>query len=229
MNQGLYSGVAATRAAERRLEAVTSNLANVGTPAYKGQATATRAFSLGKDTQVATVFTTRHEQGDLRRTGDPLHLALDGPGYFLVEGPEGELATRRGDFRLDAAGVLVDNEGLPVAFEGRAARIDPGGPTITIDGSGTVRQGEGEVGRLRLVDFADPDALERLGGGLLRLRPETPPQPATAVVHQGTLEQSNVSAVNQLVELVQVQRSFESASRLMGLIDQSYRSLIERR
>lgn len=231
MNQGLYSGVAAMRAAERRLEAVTANLVHVGTPAYKAQATATRAFALpnSRETQVGTTTSTRHEQGDLRASGDPLHLALDGPGFFVVEGQRGELVTRRGDFALDPGGVLVDCEGHAVVFEGRAARLDPTGPTVTIDGAGQVRQGEVEVGRLRIVDYAHPEQLERLNGGYFLAHPRAEERIHGAIVHQGALEASNSSAVDQLVELVQVQRSFESAARVMNLIEQSYKSLIERR
>lgn len=231
MNQGLYSGVAAMRASERRLEAITANLANSGTPGYRAQTSTSTAFQLGtsEHSEVRTTFGTRHTQGDLLPSSDPLHLALHGPGYFVVEGPQGELVTRRGDFSLDASGVLVNTQGMPVAFEGRAGRIDPTGETITVDGSGALRQGAREIGRLRLVDFEHPAELERINGEFFRQSPQALERASGAQVHQGTLEGSNAAAVDQLIELVGVQRSFEAASRLMGLIEQSYKSLIERR
>lgn len=231
MNHGLYSGVAAMRSAERRLESVTLNLSNAATPGYRAQTSTTQAFSLGTQGHegLHTGSSTSHVQGDLATSGDPLHLALEGPGFFVVEGPQGELLTRRGDFSLDASGVLVNYQGLPVVFEGSAARIDPLGESIAIDGAGTVRQGTREVGRLRLVDFEEPRALERISGEFFSATPRARERAAGARVHQGSLESSNASAVDQLIELVGVQRSFESASRLMGLIEQSYKSLIERR
>ncbi len=219
------------RSAERRLESVTLNLSHAATPGYRAQTSTTQSFSLGAHGHegLHTGLSTRHTQGDLAPSGDPLHLALEGPGFFVVEGPQGELLTRRGDFSLDAAGVLVNYQGLPVAFEGRTARIDPLGESIAIDGAGTVRQGTREVGRLRLVDFEDPAALERISGEFFSATPQARERAAGARVHQGSLEASNSAAVDQLIELVGVQRSFESASRLMGLIEQSYKSLIERR
>lgn len=231
MNHGLYSGVAAMRSAERRLESVTLNLANAATPGYRAQTSSTRTFSVGAlgHEQLTTGLSTRHTQGDLTPSGDPLHLAIEGPGFFAVEGPQGELLTRRGDFSLDASGVLVNYQGLPVVYEGRAGRIDPLGEPIAIDGAGTVRQGTNEVGRLRVVDFEDPAALERISGEFFRAPEDARERATEARVRQGSLEASNSSAVDQLIELVGVQRSFESASRLMGLIEQSYKSLIERR
>lgn len=231
MNQGLYSGVGAMRAAERRLEAITVNLSNVNTPGFKTQGATTTSFRLpgSNETQARTTLGTRHTPGDITTSSDPLHLALDGPGFFVVEGPTGELVTRRGDFSLDGNGVLVDSSGLPVAFEGSAGRIDPTGDPLTIDGSGLVRQGNADVGRLRIVDFERPEQLERINGWLFRPSPRAEERASGAAVHQGSLELSNASAVDQLVELVQVQRGFESAARMMGLIDQSYKSLIERR
>lgn len=219
-------------AAERRLEAVTANLANLETPGYKGLRATTRAFSLPanpEETDLRTEFQVRYEQGEIVPSGSPTHLALDGPGFFAVEGVEGELYTRRGTFHLSADDALVTEDGRPVAWQGAVGRIDPVGEPIVIDETGAVRQGTRSVGKLRIVAFADPRLLEQVGGELFRAPAnavETTPQ---ARVHQGALERSNVSSVDALVELVQVQRGFESASRLVQIVSQTYARLLERR
>lgn len=232
MNRGIYTGAAAMAAAERRLEAVTTNLANLETPGFRGLRAATRAFTLPEnpeETDLRTEFTVRHEQGEIVPSGSPTHLALDGPGFFAIEGAEGELYTRRGTFHLTGDGALVTEEGHPVVWEGATGRIDPAGEPLVIDETGAVRQGTRSVGKLRIVAFEDPGALEVLGGELFRA-PATAIETAPAArVHQGALERSNVSSIDALVELVQVQRGFEAASRLVQIVSQSYARLLERR
>jgi len=231
VSNGLYSGVGAMRVAERRLEAIAANLANIETPAYKRDTTTVRAFRLPRgerdDTGLAAHRRTDFTQGELQPSSSPFHLALSGPGFFAVEAPAGELYTRNGTFHVDAAGVLQSAEGFPVAWASRSGTIDPIGPPVTIAADGTVRQGPGAIGSLRLVDFDDPGALARLGGGYFRADGALRETSSAAEVHQGALERSNASAVDELVAMIQVQRSFEGAARLMQMIDQSYRRLTQ--
>jgi len=232
MDTGLYSGVSALRTAEKRLEAITANLANIDTPGFKRQAGATRAFTvpgaegyLEVDTRHRSDFT----QGDLKSSSSPYHLALEGRGWFVAEGPSGELYTRCGTFRADGAGVLQTAEGYPIAWESNGGLIDAHGDLVQIDGSGVVRQGTKEVGRLRVVDFANDAALSSIGGGYFAAKEGASELPAEGVVHQGHLESSNVSSMDELVAMITVQRSFESANRLVQMINQTYERLLQQR
>ena len=229
MNIGLYSGVSAARSSERRLETISSNLANLDTPAFKRVSTGTRAFQLpGRGPQefgLTTHSTTDFSQGNLEFSANPLHLALQGPGFFVVDSPEGELLTRNGAFHVDQNGLLQTDEGHPVSWAMAGAPIDPTGEVVTVDGAGLVRQGRQELGRLRVVDYARPEDLELLGGGYFLAGPGNQEQPSAAVVHQGMLEASNVSGIDELVAMISVQRSFESAQSVMRLINQSYSRL----
>ena len=100
---------------------------------------------------------------------------------------------------------------------------------MSVDSEGLMRQGDVEVGRLRIVDFEEPGRLEFDRKGFYHaagsMREATP----TAIVHQGTLEGANVSAVDEMVAMIAAQRSFESASKLMQTIEQSYRRLTKAR
>jgi flagellar basal-body rod protein FlgF len=233
VNLGLYSGVAAARSSERRLEAITSNLANLETPAFKRVSTGVRAFQLpsGKPDDLAlhTQASTDFSQGELELSSSPYHLALRGAGFFTVDGPEGELLTRNGAFRVDDTGELLTQEGHPVAWSGPHAPIDGTGEPVTVDGAGTIRQGTKDIGRLRLVDFVDPGQLEKLGGGYYVAAPALEELPSDADVRQGALERSNVSGVDEMVAMVSIQRNFESAQSVMRLIDQSYARLTSAR
>jgi flagellar basal-body rod protein FlgF len=229
MNTGLYSGIAAMRSSEQRLQAITANLANASTPAYKRRTAVSRSFDVGvgdrRHREIKTTFTTDFTQGRIERTENPLALALKGEGFFAVEGPNGEAFTRNGSFQLDDTGVLQTAEGHAVVWDGGRGRIDPVGEAVRIDTSGRVFQGASDVGRLKVVAFESPDLL-RLDsqayfhdpGGLTRSTTD-------AEVHQFALERSNASTVDELIAMITVQRGFESATNLLKMLDQTYRRL----
>lgn len=233
MNTGLYSGVASGNASERRLESITANLANLDTPAYKRKSTGTKAFQLpgGRegDVSISTQTKTDFSQGDLEPSANPYHLALMGEGFFAVDGPDGELYTRNGQFHVNEDGVLLSAEGYPVAWEAKTDDIDPTGEMVTVDGAGEMRQGAKNIGRLKFVNFGDPAGLGEIGGGYYTGTRGNGEQISDAVVHQHNLERSNVSSVDELVGMITVQRSFENAKEVMQLIDQSYGRLTSQR
>ena len=229
MNTGLYSGVSAMRANQRRLEAITANLSNVSTPAYKRLSTLSEGVAIARadpgDLRVRVSSKTDFTQGPLERTENPLDLALQGEGFFAVEGPEGQVYTRNGSFRLDERGTLTTADGRPVAWRQLGGGIDPVGQPVRVDTAGTVFQGSAEVGALELVAFDDLARLRLDNDGYYRAPAELERDPATAEVHQYALEGSNVSSIDELVAMITVQRSFESAAALMQKIDETYRRL----
>jgi flagellar basal-body rod protein FlgF len=232
MNRGLYAGVEAMTAAERRLDVIAGNLANLSVNGYKRRSTATQSFEAALagrvERQIATRTTVDWSQGAIEATGNDYDLALQGKGFLAVETPAGEAYSRGGSMRLDSEGVLMTREGFPLAWQGGRGRIDPLGEIVRIDGEGFVWQGEEQVGQLKLVNFESPDRLRRDGQGYL-LAPPTLKQTAHEVeLRQGHVERSNVSAVDEMIALVATQRSYESAARLMGSIEQGYRRLTAR-
>jgi flagellar basal-body rod protein FlgF len=233
MNTGLYRGVGAMDAAEKRLEAVTQNLANVRTPGFKRQAATHHAFRVGgpNSTEYGVSSTGRIDlsQGDLQRTGNELDLGFLGTGFFEVEGPNGELYTRNGSFHVDDAGVLLTGDNYPVAWKGLRGDIQPAGESVKIDPQGVVTQGANKVGELKLVDFNAPERLRLTNAGYFLADPALARTDAQGQVHQGSLEGSNASGVNELVNLITVQRSHEMAASVMKMIDQTYQRLSQQR
>lgn len=233
MDTGLYMGVNAMRLHEKRIEAIATNLANVNTHAYKRQSTAAHSFELPNAKNsfrpVVAQTTTDFTQGILEQRSDPLSLALDGEGFFTVETEDGEAYTRNGDFHLDEAGELKTREGFAVAWTGQRGRVQPTGQEITIDGVGRVRQGINDIGQLKLVDFADKQALKLDSSGYFHAPQGLEQRPADGVLHQQALERSNAEAVDELVGLIKAQRGFETAANVMRTLDQSYRRLTQQR
>jgi flagellar basal-body rod protein FlgF len=229
MDTGLYAGVAAMRSNEKRLDTIATNLANLSAHGYKRQASVTRAFSVGsgdrKHVEIATQQSTDWTQGEVERTENPLDIALDGTGFFTVDTPSGRAYTRDGRFHLDSKGALLTADGLPVAWEGSPGRVQPTGEPVTVDGSGGVRQGAASIGRLRVVDFADPQRLDEDARGYWRAPRGLAERPSNAVVRQGSVERSNVNSMDELVAMVIAQRRFENSTTIMRSIDQTYKRL----
>lgn len=229
MDTGLYQGVAAMRTTEKRLETITANIANIGAHGFKRQAAVTRSFVVGegdrKHVEIATQHATDFTQGEIAQTGNQFDLALDGPGFFALETQRGRSYTRDGTFRLDDQGRLLSNDGFPVAWDGAPGQLRATGEAVTIDGSGAVRQGEASIGRLRVVDFKNAQLLEEDAYGNWRAPGGQRELPATCIVHQGSIERSNVNAMDELVEMVMAQRRFENSTTVMRSIDQTYKRL----
>lgn len=229
MNAGLYQGVATMRASQRRLAVITSNLANVSSTAFKRSVPVSHGVKQGqsKRTVLTTTSAVDWSQGPLERTRVATDLALMGDGFFAIESStgEGEVYTRDGHFSINERGVLVTQQGSPVAWEGARGNLDPVGAKVRVDLSGKVFQGQRSIGTLRVVDFPDRSQLG-IGSTGDYVAPATmQPRRATAEVHQGALEGSNVSAVEELIGLIQTQRAFEAGANIITMINQSYERL----
>lgn len=213
-------------AQQRRLDSISANLANVGTVGFKRGVTASHEVEVerprGKVRGVTTLAEVDFAQGNLQRTGRDLDLALHGDGFFALEGPEGEVYTRDGSFHMTEGGVLVSEEGSPLAWAEFQGAIDPVGLPLVIDESGAVRQGNQNIGRLRVVDFPDKSVLTKDALGFWAAPPSVLPQASDARVHQYSLEESNANGVEEMVDMIGVQRSFEVVARAFKAIDETY-------
>ncbi len=229
MNVGLFRGAASLHAHQQQIESIARNLTNLSTVGYKRETSAVRQFevpgSQGSKRGVGAEVTVDFSQGDLRRTGEVYDVALLGGGFFGVEGPAGEVYTRDGSFKLAPDGVLLTAESYPVAWTALNRQIDPRGPSPMIDGDGNVRQGGADVGRLKIVDFEDNQRLISDGNGYWTAPADLKEATATATVHQGALEESNSTGVVEMVDMILVQRQFESMAQTMKSIQESYRRL----
>jgi flagellar basal-body rod protein FlgF len=212
-----YSGAVAQSEA---LDAAANNLANAATAGFRAQRPVfaqvlASAGPDGRSPRGVHVVRLRLDltQGPVRTTGNPLDVALRGPGFLAISTPAGERYTRDGGLALSRDGTLVTAAGQPVLGEGGPIRIDaPGAVGIAADG--TISVGPTVVGRLKLVEFADPRALEPEGHGLLRATSAGAARPAASTgVMQGHLEQSNVNVVRGLTDLVRISRAHDAFHR----------------
>ena len=163
--------------------------------------------------------------GPLETTDSPFHLAVAGPGYFAVQGPDGELYTRDGTLQLGADGTLLHRSGYPLLTEGGALTVPPGG-VFTVASDGTVSVNGESRGKLRVVTLPDPSSLSHAGSGLLRsaVPGETD---TTSRVIQGSLEGSNVDPVLAMVDMVSLLRGFEANQRAIIAQDGTLGRLVQ--
>lgn len=229
MTTGIFSGVQSMATNQKQMDSHAHNLANTSTTGFKRKTSFVHALATqslgGDDRELRVKSKIDFSQGELEPTGNPLDLALDGRGFFAVEGPEGEIYTRNGHFQVDKDGVLKTLEGLPLAWENLGGAIDNRGLPIVVNGEGVVRQGERELGRLRIVDFADEQELELHAGGYFAAPLDLKEAAHSAHVVQGALEKSNVNPIEEMVAMISVQRRFAGASNVLGMINETYRRL----
>ncbi|MBV9772958.1 MAG: flagellar hook-basal body complex protein [Gemmatimonadetes bacterium] len=213
---GMSSAAASLRYWERRQEIAANNMANVNTDGFKGE----RVFArLLNGAFPAADSATDMRAGTLRPTGAPLDLALDGDAFLVVNTPRGERLSRGGSFRLDGAGQLLDPSGNPLQGEGGPIVV-PDGAELKIQADGRVLAGDKEVGRLRLESVPAGTRLQHDEGSLFVPAGNQPLAAGVAPVRQGFLEDSNVGAVGEMVDMISVQRSYASVQKAMVTMDE---------
>ena len=222
---------------QRRQEVNANNLANVETAGFRAE----RVFSEilpGGVPALGTVMDPR--AGELRETAGPLDIALQGEGHFAVETVEGTKLVRSGSFTLDADGRVVDASGNPLLGTSGPLVLPPG--PVEIDASGVVTVAGERVGRLRVVranEQANARGVEggapvssargSLRDGVLVDESALTDIPEAAVrVRQGFLEGSNVNALDSLIEMTTIQRSFEAVQRSVTTIDSMMETISNR-
>jgi flagellar basal-body rod protein FlgG len=187
-------------------------------------------LQLGTGVRVVATETI-NTQGNLNQTGNSLDLAIQGRGYFQVLLPTGTLAyTRDGSFQVTNTGQLVTAQGYQVQ---PAITIPAGAQSVTIGTDGTVSvQLAGQtapttVGTIQLADFINPAGLQSLGGNLAAESASsgtattgTPGVTGLGTVTQGSLESSNVNVVEEMVNMIQIQRAYEMNSKAVQTCDQ---------
>lgn len=231
----------AAASAMSRQENVANNLANISTSGFRAQVMAlqttplvalnargealldTRTFAA----ETVTGFDSR--PGVMQQTGRDLDMAVKTTGWFAVQRPGGgEGYTRNGSFNLNAAGVLVTNEGLPVLGEGGLIEL-PQNSKIQVSETGLVsalstdplNPGFQQVAQLRLVN-PDPFTLERGLDGYFQLKDGgAAAQDPNVRVASGFLEGSNVNPAESVVEMIAAQRMFDMSMKAVTLTKES--------
>ena len=172
---------------------------------------------------------TNFEQGSLKHTGGKLDLAIDGPGFFEVSTPSGVQLTRAGNFTIDGNGLLVTKDGFPVLTEGdeasgleqRTVKFSGMAQAYISDG-GEIFDGEKNLGKISLLQVANPDSLQKMGSNNYSFKPNMQAEVSKSTapnLKQGFIETSNVNIVNEMTEMIASQRVFEGTQKAIHAYD----------
>lgn len=238
MDRMIYTAMSGAKQSLDKQAVVANNMANVSTPGFRAQLSATRAVPVegeGAGVRVSAVQTTPGmdvKAGTIDTTGRSLDVAIDGDGWLAVgRASGGEAYTRNGGMQLDQNGMLSIG-GRPVLDNGGQPLVIPGDGEISIAGDGTVsvRSQTGKMnpaGQIKLVK-ADPASLERGDDGLFSPRAnengEVPGAIAadpTIKVISGALESSNVSSIEAMVSMIDIARRFEMNMKTLSTADEN--------
>jgi len=195
------------------VDVITNNLANANTVGFKRDfghilRDQTGTFDVGTQVDLSA--------GDLESTGNELDVAINGPGFFALQTPNGVRYTRNGSFSLDSGGQLVSKDGMPV-LNSSGSPINIGRGKVAIQDTGIVTVDGAEAATLKIVNFNDPSKLQK--EGLHKLvwngRADGVQDVAEPHLKAGTLERSNVNAMDEMVHLMSAYREFEAVQRTL--------------
>jgi len=232
-------GLSRQIALQRQMDVVANNMANINTTGFKSENILFEEYVMPvardqdfprADQPLSYVqdWATIHDLsgGAMVQTGSELDVGLNGDGFFAIQTPGGERFSKAGAFQLSANGTLVDASGNPVLGEGGPIQFGPDENGILIAADGSISSSAGSKGRLRLVEFDNPQALTREGDNLWG--GGTPVAATNTRAMQGFIEKSNVSGVSEMAEMIKVTRAYESAANLAQKQDELRRTAIQR-
>ncbi len=242
MGSFAYTAMTGMRAALAAQDVTAHNIANASTTGFRKDIGTTkgRELSGGFGGQVLAAEAQLQAQmspGEVQATGRPLDLAIGGDSMLAVQAADGtEAYTRRGDLKIDANGLLVNGDGVPVIGSGGpvtmppAQRIDIAADgTISIQPLGAGPQEMVAIDTLKLAT-PDPTRLAKGGDGLFHLpQGETADADPEARVTTGSLEGSNVNAMAAMIDLLDQSRNYELQVKMLGAsreLDQSSAELM---
>ncbi|MBU0686340.1 MAG: flagellar hook-basal body complex protein [Candidatus Margulisbacteria bacterium] len=221
---------------DERMKSLMNDMTNAKTPGYQKSEIVTRAFPLElqsamdrinsrsstgpMEPKIEGTFYNRIK-GSLVNTGSKLDTALGGDGYFCLYGPGGEIYTRDGRFTLDPNGNLLSVAGeYPILGEGGPINLSSA-EDVTINQNGEIMINDEKVAKLRIVKIENPDALEPLTGSfyqgdseVLMVEEDLNPR-----VVQGYVETSNVSVVDQMMELMYLSQKYQITTKVVQARD----------
>lgn len=249
MLRALYTAATGMQAQQINIDTIANNIANVNTTGFKqGRAefqdllyqtirpagtasSSSTTYPVGLQLGLGTrpVATDRiYTQGDFRQTSNPYDLVIAGKGFFQVKLPNGETGyTRDGSFHVGGDGSLVTADGNPLE---PAIQIPSGAESLTIGKDGNVSVNIGgqnqQIGNIQVANFVNPAGLNAIGGNLFKSSTASgaatvgaPGENGVGSINQGFLENSNVSVVEEMVNMIIAQRAYEVNSKAVKVAD----------
>ena len=239
MPKGIYAAASAMRADSRAVDVITHNIANAQSPGFRRVVALRDSFAQTlKGSELDSNIQTdggagvmqegvyrNFDKGQIQETGNPFDMALNGSGFLVVKGDDGDYLSRAGHFTRDVKGQMVTPDGWPLMGQGGPIRLPAAANGIEIDKSGRVYAmlptdtgvERSFVDQVRVVDVADENLqnLYAINGQYFSIDQGLTKDAKSTEILQGRLENANVDSIKELVEMVAVQRRYEAAQKAL--------------
>lgn len=232
MGNSIYAALNRQSGLMREMQAVANNIANVSTTGFRREGVVFSEYieALEGDPSLsmatANVRATRLEQGALTQTDGSFDFAIEGEGFFMVEGADGPLLTRAGSFTPSAEGELVTPDGLRLLDAGGApVFIPPDARQIHLADDGTLTADNRPLTQIGLFRPTDPTDLSHRDGVRFAAPGGTEPVIEGGRLLQGFLEGSNVNAIEEIARMIEVQRAYEAGQTFLEKEDERIRAV----
>lgn len=220
MGYALNEVAAASEKLLTRLDYISNNISNISTAGFKSEhlynALMEKQKQEGTSADLGPIsIIIDFAQGTIQKTGSSLDVAIEGNGFFAIGQNDGTTTyTRNGSFVINKNKELITKDGLKVQGESGTIIID--GTQVNVDGDGTINVDGNVAGKLKIVAFANPTKLIRGAGGRYTNDGSAEVKnDNTYRILGGYLETSNVNAMKEMVEMIDVNRSFETYQKII--------------
>jgi flagellar basal-body rod protein FlgF len=235
MQTSLYVGLSGQMALQKRMDTLAHNIANAQTPGFRAETVNFRdILAKAGDESVAFVDSGREklstESGEIKKTDNPLDVAVRGEGWFGLSAPGGTVYTRDGRLLIDASGTLRSVRGYAVQDAGNAPiTVDPSAGPISISQDGMLTQSGKQIGAIGLFRLPPDAQLTRYDNSAVQSsKPGEPALDFTSNgVLQGFLESSNVDPASEMIQLITVSRAFEAVTNASETTEGSVKDAIK--
>lgn len=241
MNLSLFQNAAALKGLEQYQNIIANNIATSHVSGFKKVAVSFEGIDGGelprsthdklKNVMPGVFPLIKNEfdmnEGEMKETNNPLDLAIRGDGFFALKNASDEsVYTRNGQFYVNSDGIMVNSMGHEFTDPGGSnIQSIPGGGDLSIDKEGIIFQDGVEIGQVGVFTFENPQTdLKKIGGGFIIKDPNGLPQesdPENFTIMQGYLENSNVSAIEEMIGLIEVSRAHEANQKMIQTFDQN--------
>ena len=207
-------------ASERRLENVSNNVSNISTPGFKRQISFEEVLAGRGDEAVESLLRQHSDlsQGQMKATGNPLDLAISGPGFFRLRSGDDIVYSRQGQFSLAADGTVVTPQGHVLQQAGGGDLVLERSAVEILE-DGNVLDGSRPVGRIGIYVAADAAKLRAAGGSTFAASDDAIEEAPAAGLRQGMVEASNVVLGDEMVTMMATVRQAEGGARLVQIYD----------
>ncbi len=233
MENSLLIALSRQTVMQRHMETIANNIANASTSGFKGEQLMFVEF-LAENTEGETVSYVQDiavvrdfGEGEFVTTSNPLDVAINGKGWFVIDTPDRQAYTRNGHFSLNQQGQMVTSGGHPVLnATGSPIAFGPDETGIKISADGTISSSAGVKGQLDIVTFEDERALDKASESLF-VTDALPSKALDAKVVQGMIEGSNVKPVVEITNMIWAMRSYQAAHEVVKGNDGILREAID--